>query len=80
VIGMATGLGPINAGVSSFTLAVTSLSMALIPALSLLARRLARKLEPPKRWILQSLCFRVAASRMPSSSATGASEKSSARC
>jgi CPA2 family monovalent cation:H+ antiporter-2 len=53
VIGMATGLGLINAGVSSLTLAVTSLSMALVPALSLLARRLARKLarklEPPKR-------------------------------
>jgi CPA2 family monovalent cation:H+ antiporter-2 len=49
VIGMATTLGLISTGVSSFPLAVTSLSMPLIPALSLLARRLASKLEQPKR-------------------------------
>ena len=47
-IGMATTLGLINAQVSSFTLAVTSLTMALIPALSLAARRLAPKLRQPK--------------------------------
>jgi CPA2 family monovalent cation:H+ antiporter-2 len=47
-IGMATTLGLISANVSSFTLAVTSLTMALIPALSLIARRLARKLQGPK--------------------------------
>ncbi|MGH6814753.1 MAG: cation:proton antiporter [Hyphomicrobiaceae bacterium] len=47
-IGMAATLGLIDAQVSSFTLAVTSLTMALIPALSLLARRLMPRLEPPK--------------------------------
>ena len=38
-IGMATTLGLISAEVSSFTLTVTSITMALIPVLSLLARR-----------------------------------------
>jgi monovalent cation:H+ antiporter-2, CPA2 family len=47
-IGMATTLGLINANVSSFTLAVTSLTMALIPVLSIVARRLAPKLREPK--------------------------------
>jgi CPA2 family monovalent cation:H+ antiporter-2 len=47
-IGMATTLGLINANVSSFTLAVTSLTMALIPVLSLVGRRLAPKLQEPK--------------------------------
>ena len=37
---MATTLGLIKADVSSFTLAVTSITMALIPSLSLVARRL----------------------------------------
>lgn len=40
-IGMATTLGLISADVSSFTLAVTSITMALIPALSHVARRWA---------------------------------------
>ena len=48
VIGMAATLGLIGAGVSSFTLAVTSLSMALIPLLSLVARRLSAKAEKPR--------------------------------
>lgn len=47
-IGMATTLGLINAQVSSFTLAVTSITMALIPALSLVARRLAPKFADHK--------------------------------
>jgi len=47
-IGMATTLGLINADVSSFTLAVTSITMALIPALSLIARQLAPKFREPK--------------------------------
>ena len=42
-IGMATTFGLINANVSSFTLAVTSITMALIPALSHFARQLAPK-------------------------------------
>jgi len=46
-IGLATQLGLITARTSSFTLAVTSLTMALIPLLSSLARRLAPYLEPP---------------------------------
>jgi CPA2 family monovalent cation:H+ antiporter-2 len=43
IIGMAATLGLVSADVSSFTLAVTSLTMALIPALSVVARRLAPK-------------------------------------
>jgi CPA2 family monovalent cation:H+ antiporter-2 len=47
-IGMATTLGLVDAYVSSFALAVTSLTMALIPVLSIVARRLAPKLREPK--------------------------------
>lgn len=47
-IGMATTLGLINTNVSSFTLAVTSITMALIPGLSHLARRLAPKFADHK--------------------------------
>ncbi len=47
-IGMATTLGLIGSDVSSFTLAVTSITMALIPALSLAARRLAPKFREPR--------------------------------
>ena len=47
-IGMAAMLGLVSASVSSFTLAVTSLSMALIPFLSFVGRRLSAKLEKPK--------------------------------
>ena len=39
-IGMATSLGLIDANVSSFTVALTSLTMMLIPAMSYLARRM----------------------------------------
>ena len=47
-IGMATTLGLINADVSSFTLAVTSITMAFIPVLSHVARRLAPKFADHK--------------------------------
>jgi CPA2 family monovalent cation:H+ antiporter-2 len=47
-IGMATTLGLIGPDVSSFILAVTSITMALIPALSLVARRLTPKFPEPK--------------------------------
>ena len=47
-IGMATGLGLIDAKVSSFTVTVTSMTMMLIPALSHLARRLAPMLREDK--------------------------------
>ena len=47
-IGMATTLGLIGANVSSFTLAVTSITMALIPVLSHLARRWAPKFADHK--------------------------------
>jgi len=46
-IGSATTLGLIGAGVSSFVLTVTSLTMALIPALSLLARWLTARAQLP---------------------------------
>ncbi|MET0527347.1 MAG: cation:proton antiporter, partial [Microvirga sp.] len=42
-IGMATTYGLIKADVSSFTLALTSITMALIPLLALAARRIAPK-------------------------------------
>ncbi|MBI2716107.1 MAG: cation:proton antiporter [Rhizobiales bacterium] len=47
-IGMATTLGLITADISSFTLAVTSITMALIPVLSHVARRLAPKFADHK--------------------------------
>jgi len=47
-IGMATTLRLIDANVSSFTLAVTSITMALIPVLSHVARRLAPKFADHK--------------------------------
>lgn len=47
-IAMATTLGLIDAKVSSFTVALTSLTMILIPALSLLARRLAPMIRDDK--------------------------------
>jgi CPA2 family monovalent cation:H+ antiporter-2 len=47
-IGMAASLGVVDARMSSFTLAVTSLTMALIPALAAVARRIAHRLQPPK--------------------------------
>jgi CPA2 family monovalent cation:H+ antiporter-2 len=47
-IGLATTLGLIGSNVSSFTLTVTSITMALIPALSLVARRLTPRFREPK--------------------------------
>ena len=47
-IGMASAVGLVGVETSSFTLAVTSISMALIPLLSILDRRLSAKFEPPK--------------------------------
>ncbi len=47
-IGLATTLGLIGADVSSFILTVTSITMALIPALSLAARRLAPRFREHK--------------------------------
>jgi CPA2 family monovalent cation:H+ antiporter-2 len=47
-IGMATTLGLIDAKVSSFTVALTSLTMLLIPALSHVARRLAPMVREDK--------------------------------
>lgn len=44
-IGMASTLGLIEPGVSSFAVAVTAVTMALTPALGLLGRRLAAKLS-----------------------------------
>ncbi|MDX2158851.1 MAG: cation:proton antiporter [Hyphomicrobiaceae bacterium] len=44
-IGLAAALGIVGQNVASFSLAVTSLTMALIPVLGMLARRVARMLE-----------------------------------
>jgi CPA2 family monovalent cation:H+ antiporter-2 len=48
IIGVATGYGVVTAGAGSFTLAVTSITMALIPVLAIAARRLTARLEQPK--------------------------------
>jgi len=47
-IGMAATLGLISPDVSGFMLVLTSITMALIPALSLVARRLTPKFREPK--------------------------------
>jgi CPA2 family monovalent cation:H+ antiporter-2 len=47
-IGLATTLGLIGSNASSFALTVTSITMALIPALALAARRLAPKFREPR--------------------------------
>jgi len=47
-IGLAASLGLVGADVSSFTLTVTSITMALIPALSLAARRLVPRFREHK--------------------------------
>jgi CPA2 family monovalent cation:H+ antiporter-2 len=48
IIGVATTYGLIGSGVGSFTLAVTSLTMAMIPLLSVAGRRLAQRLDSRK--------------------------------
>jgi CPA2 family monovalent cation:H+ antiporter-2 len=48
IIGVATGYGLVTAGAGSFTLAVTSITMALIPVLATVARRLTPRLEHSK--------------------------------
>jgi CPA2 family monovalent cation:H+ antiporter-2 len=47
-IGLATVLGVIDTAVATFALAVTSITMAFIPGLSLVARKWAPRLEPSK--------------------------------
>ncbi|HEX4409650.1 MAG TPA: cation:proton antiporter [Xanthobacteraceae bacterium] len=46
-LGSAAALGLVSARLSSFTLAVTAVTMALIPLLSLAGRRIATRLRPP---------------------------------
>ncbi len=48
-IGLATKLGLLSASLSSFALAVTSLSMAFIPVLSMAGRRISLKLQERDR-------------------------------
>ncbi|MBG0800471.1 cation:proton antiporter [Methylocystis sp. H4A] len=48
-IGLAKSLGLIDPVLSSFVLAVTSLTMVLIPALSVAARHINFRMEPPKK-------------------------------
>jgi CPA2 family monovalent cation:H+ antiporter-2 len=47
-IGLAATLGLVSADVASFTLAVTALSMALIPLMPLVARRVQHWIGPPQ--------------------------------
>jgi CPA2 family monovalent cation:H+ antiporter-2 len=46
VLGMATTLGIVEDRISSFAIAVTSLTMVLIPVLSTLGRRIAERIDP----------------------------------
>ncbi len=48
-IGLAAVLGVVTPAVASFVLAVTSLTMALIPVLSLVANRITARLQEPKK-------------------------------
>jgi CPA2 family monovalent cation:H+ antiporter-2 len=48
VIGVAVAYNLVTGGAASFTLAVTSITMALIPVLAVLARRLSARTEPVK--------------------------------
>ncbi len=48
-IGLAKSLGLIDPALSSFVLAVTSLTMVFIPALSVAARHINSRIEPPKK-------------------------------
>ena len=48
IIGVATGYSLVTAAAGSFTLAVTSLTMALIPLLAIAARRLGQRVESRK--------------------------------
>jgi CPA2 family monovalent cation:H+ antiporter-2 len=47
-IGLATTVGLVGQAVSSFVLAVTSLTMALIPVLAIAERRIAARLDKPR--------------------------------
>ncbi len=47
-IGLATAIGVMKADLAAFVLAVTSLTMALLPVLSVIAYRMARHLRPPR--------------------------------
>ncbi|HRD75768.1 MAG TPA: cation:proton antiporter [Hyphomicrobiaceae bacterium] len=47
-IGLAATLGVVAKSTASFALAVTALTMVLIPALSYLGQRFGRRMEPPK--------------------------------
>lgn len=47
-IGLAAALGAMKAEMATFVLAVTSLTMALLPLLSVIAHRTARRLQPPR--------------------------------
>ena len=47
VVGLAATVGIVSQQIAGFTLAVTSVTMALIPVLSVVARRLSQRLEKP---------------------------------
>jgi CPA2 family monovalent cation:H+ antiporter-2 len=47
VVGLAATVGIVSQQIAGFTLAVTSVTMALIPVLSIAARRLSQRLEKP---------------------------------
>src|SRR5207249_2631166 len=47
-LGLAAALKLVSAGVASFMLAATSITMILTPLLAVAARRITDRLEPPK--------------------------------
>lgn len=48
-IGLAAALGVVGAPEAGFALAVTSLTMALIPILAIIAQRISARLQPPRK-------------------------------
>ena len=78
-IGLATSLGLIGADVSSFTLTVTSITMALIPVAVAGGAAFGAEIPTsPRRSTPNSPSRRPAATDMPSSSAMAGSDRSSA--
>ena len=79
-IGMATTLGLIDANVSSFAVALTTLTMMLTPALPMSRGGWRRWCARTSRLIPSSPSHRAAAVAMPLSSDMAGLDKSSARC
>ena len=80
VIGLAMAKSIVEAEMGEIVLAITSFSMALVPAVDLLGRRLAGKVVAKRSRTPCSPWCRRRKRSMPSSSAAGASARSCPRC